>query len=91
MCSYHESAYASGEIIWQPKNNLRERWVGYCSHIFGGDVVTLIIAVDQIHDDRGRSLVLEQLEIGNEQNYTRVSVSWEIKQIGHIKNRERIP
>ena len=74
MCSYPEGAEASGEIVWQPKSNLRECSVGYWSHIFGRYVVSLIITVEQIHDDRGGGLVLEQLEIGNEQNYTRVSV-----------------
>src|SRR5687768_15835177 len=73
MCFYHDGARASGEIIWQSKNNLRERHVRYWSHVFRGYVVTLIITVDQIDDDRGRGLVWEQLEISNEQSYTRIS------------------
>ena len=39
MCFYHDGAQASGEIIWQPKNNLRERQVAYWANVFGGDVV----------------------------------------------------
>jgi hypothetical protein len=66
MCFYHDGAEASGEVIRQPKSNLRERQLRYESHILGGYIVSLFITVDQIDDDRGRRLVLAQLEIANE-------------------------